>query len=223
MPFIIGGAIALTGGLGYLGAKESNETAVGMSREQMDWQSEESAINREFQATEALRNREFQDKMSSTAVQRRMADMERAGINPILAGKFDASTPGGGQGSGAQASSVAKPDIRNTLGEGIQAAGSALGMLKVRSEIDALRDQAFASRGAGQASGAQVGKIIAERDKALQDLRRNEFRTQVEEFKQRAGMPILGKESSGAKSLDYLTRKADKVFNQVLDQMMENW
>lgn len=51
-----------------------------------------------WSAKEAQKNREFQERMASTQAQRGMRDLEAAGINPLLAGRFQAGLAGGAQG-----------------------------------------------------------------------------------------------------------------------------
>ena len=71
--WLTGLGTAAAGLFGYKGSKEQNVASAQQAQNQMD----------------------FQERMSNTAVQRRMADLKKAGINPILAGSKEASSPSG--------------------------------------------------------------------------------------------------------------------------------
>lgn len=91
----ITGVAGVVGGLlGAKGQRDANRANLQIAREQM----------------------RFQERMSNTAVTRRMQDLQLAGINPILAGRYDATTPPG-----------ALATMGNVEGAGVSAAGAMAG------------------------------------------------------------------------------------------------
>ena len=119
MGFLSTAGSLLSAGASYIGQRNANRRNIALTREQMA----------------------FQERMSNTAYQRAMQDMKLAGLNPILAAKQPASTPGG-----------SSTRVESAIGAGVQAFNNT--------------NSALASA-ANQRASAQVNSATAQRKFAI--------------------------------------------------------
>jgi len=150
-------AAGVAGGASWFGQSSANRASAKESQKQMD----------------------FQERMSSTAYQRAKADMEAAGINPLIAfssGASGASTPAG---------SSARQESTTAAG-----VSSALQAARLRADLENIKSQTELNQAA-----AQVSKINAE--SGALDLPAKRIESAISEWTSSKGFGLIKRFFSG--------------------------
>lgn len=190
---------AIGAGAGLLGSMSSSSSSAGAAAGANAKSAEIAYATNAFNAGEAQKTRDWLTQQANTTYQRTTADLQAAGLNPMLGFKTPDPTPGGPSASGVQSPVI--PVNKNQLGSAMQGAiaGATEGARTQQNIADAQKAKADATR-----SLSSAGQLDAQRDNIR--LQMEKFDTELENLKARTKLSLAqmldAKYSAGLKSYE---------------------